>query len=196
MVAGSDPQDQNPNKYIYSVDLCSPIPFACDTCTTDSGYCQQSTDKKWTFCVGKYSTASFVGQDGGKGVQIYYTSPPGNDGLVRKGTVTVNCNPNAKTPQNVDIHNPVNVNSYQISFDSAAGCAGGGGLSGGSIFLIILIPGIALYFFGGMLYLGALKGNRGKEMVPNIEFWVTVPGLVQDGITFTITKVKGFMGKT
>jgi hypothetical protein len=164
-------------------------------CKRNSGYCQQSLDKRFTYCVGLSATASFVGQDGGAGVTIFYVSPPGEeDNSVRKGTVTIKCNPAATKPLKIDIHNPTNVNDYSIEFESAAACPKTG-LSGGSIFLIIVIPGLAIYFFGGMLYLGVIKGYRGKELIPNLEFWLTIPGLVQDGVTFTISKIKEKLGK-
>jgi len=196
-ITGVDPNDNF--KWSYSVNLCSPLPIACDVCLMDAGYCQVSPSRQTIFCVGSASQPpiSFAGLDGGKGVVATFTSPADKGGTVRKGLVTVNCNSEASQPQNIKIHNPNDPTGYTISFDHALGCGtgGGGALSGGSIFLILLFAGLAGYFLAGVIFLGAVKGQRGKEMIPNLGFWTLVPGLIQDGATFSIKKIKGMVGK-
>lgn len=56
----------------------------------------------------------------------------------------------------------------------------------------------SLILFGG-LYLGIgimynrNQGKEGKDVIPNYEFWsVTLPGLVQDGITYSWSKFTEF----
>jgi len=192
VISGSDPDDKNPNRWIYTLNLCKGVGFTCDRCLLDSGYCQQSLDKRNTYCVGASSTVSFVGKNGGAGVEAFFVSPPGTDGLVRKGKVIISCNPAASTPVKLDIHNPTNVNSYEITFESVAACPAKalGGLSGGSVFLIIVLCATVVYLIGGVIFLGAVKGQRGKDMIPNLDFWSMVPGLVKDGVLFTIDKIK------
>jgi len=196
-ITGVDPADNF--KWTYSTNLCSPLPMACDVCAMDAGYCQVSPSRQTIFCVGSSSAPpiAIAGLDGGKGVVATFTSPPDKGGTVRKGTVTVNCDAAAAQPQNIKIHNPDNPTGYYISFDHVLGCGNGGGgaLSGGSIFLILVFAGIAAYFLAGVIFLGAVKGQRGKEMIPNLGFWTMVPGLIQDGATFSIKKIKGLAGK-
>jgi len=193
VVSGTDPTDSQ--RWLFTVSLCNPLPIQCDACGMNSGYCQQSNNKQFAFCVGELDMVTFEGLAGGKGVVATFKSPMGTDGNVRQGVVTVTCKPDAAEPQNIVVHNPPNVLGYNTQFDTAHACGGAHVLSGGTVFLIIFFGGIALYFLAGVIYLGPVKGMRGKEMIPNLNFWVMVPGLIQDGATFTITKIKGLGSK-
>jgi len=42
-----------------------------------------------------------------------------------------------------------------------------------------LLVGIVLYLGIGMGYMYKFKGARGKEMLPNQEFWKSLPGLIK-----------------
>jgi hypothetical protein len=54
------------------------------------------------------------------------------------------------------------------------------GMSGGTVFLIILLCVIPVYLGVGMLYNWKLKGKAlGKESIPNIEFWTDLPNLIK-----------------
>ncbi|XP_023024128.2 cation-dependent mannose-6-phosphate receptor [Leptinotarsa decemlineata] len=64
------------------------------------------------------------------------------------------------------------------------------GLSGGSVFLIILIVLATVYFIGGALISYFIRGARGVEIVPNIDFWRNLPGLVKDGAIFLLSGCK------
>jgi len=147
--------------------------------------------------VGTTASVSITGQAGGMGIVASFSAPPTTDGTLRKGTVTVKCNPSVQSAQ-VTIHNPTGAEgtaAYATTFESSFACGVKGGISGGTVFLIIFFAGIAVYIIAGIVYLGPVKGNRGKEMIPNLSFWMMVPGLIQDGATFTITKIKGLAGK-
>jgi len=84
--------------------------------------------------------------------------------------------------------------STVIDFDTMYGCAGkgaAGGLSGGSILLIILFPLIVVYIIGGFVFNVKYKGLPfNKDAFPHIEFWSSIPGLVKDGVLFTVSKVR------
>jgi hypothetical protein len=49
---------------------------------------------------------------------------------------------------------------------------------------------LTVYLLAGVSY-NKFKGESGVELVPNISFWREFPGLVQDGFTFTIGKIRG-----
>jgi len=122
-VSGSDPIDTF--KWVYTVNICSPLPFHCDVCGTSAGYCEQSpsTQNIYSLCVGSsYPDVSITGLVGGAGIMAEFKAPPDENGFVRRGNVTVNCNPNAITPQNVVIRNPTSPTGYFIRFDSAYAC--------------------------------------------------------------------------
>jgi hypothetical protein len=66
----------------------------------------------------------------------------------------------------------------------ATGCLQkGGGTGGGDYFLIFFFSGTALYLIGGMLM---NHSKTGTPRIPHIETWKSVPGLVMDGISFTV----------
>ncbi|XP_072396066.1 cation-dependent mannose-6-phosphate receptor-like [Diabrotica undecimpunctata] len=64
------------------------------------------------------------------------------------------------------------------------------GMSGGSIFLLILFIVAGIYFVGGAALLYFIRGARGVEMIPNIDFWRNLPGLVKDGLIFLLSGCK------
>jgi len=75
---------------------------------------------------------------------------------------------------------------------SGGGSSGSvGGTSVGTIFLILLIVFVFVYFAGGFAFNYKKKDKRGIEAVPNIEFWRAFPGYVKDGCMFTQAKIKG-----
>lgn len=59
-------------------------------------------------------------------------------------------------------------------------------LSTGSVLVIIFVVFVSVYFVGGALALKFLRGAEGREMIPNYDFWVSLPGLVKEGFLFTV----------
>jgi len=62
----------------------------------------------------------------------------------------------------------------------------GGKLSGGGIFLILVFCLFAVYVAAGITYNVVRKKATGKEIIPNVEFWLAIPGLVKDGVMFIV----------
>jgi len=65
---------------------------------------------------------------------------------------------------------------------------GGGGLSDGSIILIVLFVSLILYCVIGVVWRKKKRGATGKELIPNLEFWTGMPGLVKDGFKYFVSK--------
>ncbi|CAH1999323.1 unnamed protein product [Acanthoscelides obtectus] len=82
--------------------------------------------------------------------------------------------------------------SNQLIFSSQQACiiTIHHGLSGGSIFLIMLLVFLTIYLVGGGLMLYFIRGARGVEVIPNIEFWRNLPSLVKDGLMFLLAGCK------
>jgi len=72
-----------------------------------------------------------------------------------------------------------------------SGCGGGGGISGGSVFIIIVVVFAVVYFAGGFVYKSLVKGTRGVESLPHVDYWRDLPGLVGDGFRFVFEKIRG-----
>lgn len=96
---------------------------------------------------------------------------------------------------------------FVFQVDSSIVCAGGSGggggdggkaskkgLSGGWIFVIILLVAFSVYFIVGILFNRCRGGKTGTEMVPNIAFWRDLPSLVKDGCSYSLAKSKGLCG--
>jgi len=69
-----------------------------------------------------------------------------------------------------------------------------GGISGGWIFIIILICLTVVYLVGGVLWNRFRRDLRGLEMIPNYHFWVALPGLVIAGNIYLWRKARGLCG--
>lgn len=61
-------------------------------------------------------------------------------------------------------------------------------LSYGSLILILVLPGLVLYFILGALF-NRMRGFHGKDMIPHRTFWADFPELVMDGFIFTMATV-------
>lgn len=81
---------------------------------------------------------------------------------------------------------------YTISFPPITdGCPGSGRSSNwGTYFLVGLFLTVTCYVGGGVAFRVKKLGHTGKDALPHLEFWESVPGLVMDGIKFTIDEGK------
>jgi hypothetical protein len=70
-----------------------------------------------------------------------------------------------------------------------------GGISGGWIFIIILSSLLVLYLVGGVAFNKFYRHHEGKEIIPNVEFWLALPGLVKDGHLFVWRKARSLTGR-
>ena len=53
--------------------------------------------------------------------------------------------------------------------------------------MVLLLGCAAVYMLGGYLH----YKRRGGTKIPNAAFWRALPGLVGDGVGFTLAKLKG-----
>ncbi|CAL1530934.1 unnamed protein product [Lymnaea stagnalis] len=86
--------------------------------------------------------------------------------------------------------------TYSFMLKTRFGCApapapsSGGGLSVGSVLVILFFVILLIYLIGGLLFLKFVRKAEGSEVIPNIEFWKDFPSLVKDGIMFTFRGCK------
>jgi hypothetical protein len=43
---------------------------------------------------------------------------------------------------------------------------------------------VGIYFIGGMLFLKFARGAQGTEMVPNYDFWSSLPGYIKVSLLY------------
>jgi len=72
--------------------------------------------------------------------------------------------------------------------------ADGGGLSGGSLFLILLIVGASVYIIFGCLFNIVKNKTAPADACPQKAFWLDCPNLIKDGCRFALSKVTGGKG--
>jgi hypothetical protein len=126
------------------------------------------------------------------GVQINYTSPTGC-----VTTLRVNCD-SVKYLFSAAFASPARC-SFILAVMSSDACPlnSSSRISNGAIFLIVFFSSAAVYLIVGSLIKWKVKGvSPGIEMIPQIELWVQVPGLVLDGLRFTKDKILGLIGKS
>lgn len=73
-----------------------------------------------------------------------------------------------------------------IDFEAKQACRKTG-LSFGSIMLIVLAILFVLYFLIGIPVCKFALKKKGKEIIPFVYFWLSIPGLVVDGVKFIFT---------
>lgn len=69
------------------------------------------------------------------------------------------------------------------------------GLSVGSILDIIFISLLVVYLVAGILFNKYSKGATGKELIPNVNFWIDFPFLVKDGAVFSFQCCRSFCSR-
>lgn len=68
------------------------------------------------------------------------------------------------------------------------------GISGGWVFIILLLGGTLCYCIAGIVFKTQKYGVTGAEAIPNIEFWQDLPLLISDGCSFTYQTIAGLLG--
>eukprot|EP00708_Paratrimastix_pyriformis_P001701 GAFH01000313.1.p2 GENE.GAFH01000313.1~~GAFH01000313.1.p2 ORF type:complete len:198 (-),score=16.57 GAFH01000313.1:86-679(-) len=77
---------------------------------------------------------------------------------------------------------------YAVEFPHPAGCftAVPSGMSVGTVLLILLLVGFFLFISGGSVLKWRIKKmDMSIQVIPFIDFWKALPGLVWDGIKFS-----------
>eukprot|EP01126_Amoeba_proteus_P005153 TRINITY_DN11702_c0_g1_i70.p1 TRINITY_DN11702_c0_g1~~TRINITY_DN11702_c0_g1_i70.p1 ORF type:complete len:157 (+),score=25.75 TRINITY_DN11702_c0_g1_i70:542-1012(+) len=126
--------------------------------------------------VEKLSLQLISDKDGGKGVTI--KSVEGEDG--REGMVQITCDPNAGIMDDIQCTSSNGrLDAYKATFRSSLACPLPDTLSGGSIFMIILLVLLVVYWVVGLLVNRFYFGETSFEVLPNLAFWTSLPGLVK-----------------
>jgi hypothetical protein len=134
-----------------------------------------------------------LNSNGTQGVSVALTPGTACKNSARTVTIDVVCNQTANPGGIVSIIElpPAGSCIYDIKFHSIYGCPTGGGGSdvAGWVVVGIIFGGFFLYFVIGMLYQWRVKQASGRELIPNSEFWSSLPGLIVDGFKYTFAKL-------
>jgi len=197
--SGTEP---GPNNYIYYWNYCHPVKATtgCPTGTVSGQIYQGSCTP-----IGYMPERIKDGVSGPKsGVTITYVNNADNKcgpsrTIPRQTILTLVCDKGGVESSLVSITEPGTC-IYDITIKSKYACpigggGGVGGLSGGWVFVIILICGTALYLIVGVVVKWQVMHTEpGVELIPNIDFWRELPGLIKDGFFFVKSKITGAAG--
>jgi hypothetical protein len=203
--------DSQGRTYTYHVNPCGIVNNPTGKCATgEATFCQVGTGTSisnlgtCTLPDAPPPTWSLYNGDPNQGVVVTFANGDGGCGGTKTGVVIYLCDrshPGRGVVNGTVVESPSC--TYTMTINTASVCpgsAGGGsppkgGISGGWVFIIILLVSIVLYISLGCVYQRKKKGATGTESLPNIEFWRSFPGLVKDGLVFTWTKLRGLCGK-
>lgn len=117
----------------------------------------------------------------GKGVRVVYPRRAGN---VSEGfAIDLVCNPLEGA---IEFLGNTTDGIYLFHWETFAACPSyGTGLSLGTILLVLAPVLAAVYLLAGVAYKSYVQGVRGWERLPHISLWLSLPGLVWDGMQFT-----------
>ncbi|XP_028414016.1 uncharacterized protein LOC114536938 isoform X1 [Dendronephthya gigantea] len=129
-----------------------------------------------------------------KSVTVYYTPVP-SQGKTRTVQLTV-IEASAAPPdvQVNDVTFKITMKSPSLAphkVQPSSNQGKKGNLSTGSILVITFFVVLVIYLVSGALFMKYRRGATGKEIVPNVDFWSSIPGLVKDGCVFFGKKMKG-----
>ncbi|EFA75131.1 hypothetical protein PPL_11205 [Heterostelium album PN500] len=189
--------------YYWNVcDICQ----QCATSEENTVSCQVSGGAWRT--IGLLTDVQFTAitdQPNVKGATITYGGGPNcSNGQARTSRMRIQCSESETQIVSVSETSCI----YDIFMTSKHACPGGGGSSsggsggkkggigGGWVFIIILLVSITVYIGVGIGVNYKVRGLRGAEMFPNIEFWRSVPGYVADGAIFIKGKITGSGGQS
>ncbi|CAF0741765.1 unnamed protein product [Rotaria sordida] len=65
-----------------------------------------------------------------------------------------------------------------------------GSISGGAIFLILLISILFVYIIGGIMFLKYARGATGSDMIPNRLIWLNITLYALDGLRYSIQIIR------
>ncbi|XP_045168083.1 cation-dependent mannose-6-phosphate receptor-like isoform X2 [Mercenaria mercenaria] len=173
------------DEFLYSYNPCGP--FTELTCV-DVAACQYSPYYYTGYDIGVPDKVSF--NYDGLNVIANYVSQDGT----RQSFITLVCDPGAATPS-LDVMGESTTTQYYMTLTSAAACpvpspfGSSGGISGGSVLLIIFFVLLAVYLATGVAFNKFRRSASGKELIPNLNFWTELPALVRDGVKYSLSLV-------
>jgi len=196
--------------YTYYLNFCAEVESKAECATSDKqgGLCQYRKTGEFMHSISSWSYPPenlpvWQPLDGSpsNGLLIIFSNGDvcayNGHAYPRDLNLRLICDPNAGTGGAYTITVSANPPcTYTLQFRTAVACPGPipksvTGLSGGWIFIIILIVVIPVYCVLGCIYNRKRKGTTGMvESIPNVEFWKDLPSLVKEGCQFVYQRVR------
>ncbi|XP_048247816.1 uncharacterized protein LOC125377817 [Haliotis rufescens] len=129
-----------------------------------------------------YSADTFLG-----------TGPELAPNFLRSAIITLVCDKSVEGTLKAVGEKPAKSGKYLMTLTSKYACESTGGtvtvtysLSVGSILVIAVVVLSVVYAVGGVSIQKFVRKAEGKEIIPNLNFWSSIPGLIKGGVLFTV----------
>jgi len=188
--------------FMYYLNFCKPL-VTGDGCTDDAGVICAYDDDSGQYvdaisrAIAPDSTWSEIAFGGEKhGISLtskngYFREP----GRIATTRIDILCDAALNyTSRLMSMHPDYTEQVFTFGVASPLACASSktapGRISGGSIFVIILLTGLILYVLGGVFYNCVVNGKQGTDSLPHKAFWLSFFGLAADGWRYTSSKTQ------
>jgi len=180
----------------YWFAACS-TPHSCGAsacqCTSNQAVCMKGANSNWFGC-GSFDLVTTTVNATDKSLQLHYDGGVPFNGVPRFTDVECKC-VIAGPPTLVSAVEDGS-GGYFLYISGDACCPIVGGMGGGWLVVIIVVSVFAGYCLVGAVVQKFVRHAEGIDMVPNVEFWQALPGLVKDGAHFTKDKFFTVIGRT
>ncbi|KAH9524733.1 hypothetical protein Btru_027646 [Bulinus truncatus] len=179
------------NGYQFYLHPCNRSPKACNNSQMTG--CQIGSAVSNIFGIGHIDGNSMYGgpDTGNLTIKNDYV---GDDKSIRISWLNVVCR---DVEANFTYENESPLQTYIFTLYTRYGCLPSndksGGLSVGSVLVILFFVLLLIYLVGGVLFLKYVRKAEGIEVIPNVEFWKDLPSLIKDGILFTFRGLEIFI---
>lgn len=199
--------------YFYSYNPC--YSFIEGSCM-NAAACQISGDQSTQYQIGDATSVTYSYD--GTNVHALYSSTD-SQGLTRNVDVTLVCDQSGQPPY-FSPQGEVSSLNYAFSLTTKCACPNGcgagppptnptnptnppgppgpsgpsgsddSGISTGTILCIAVLALAVVYLVAGTVFTMGVRKSKGKEAIPNVSFWTSLPGLIKDGFKFTFSKIR------
>ncbi|RMZ97528.1 cation-dependent mannose-6-phosphate receptor-like [Brachionus plicatilis] len=165
--------------YKFFYNPCTPIP--CNQ-TKTSAICQKSLDNKYEFNIGILATLTLSYNNS---LLIHFN---GNDNRI----TTINCECSEREKDLTFVkEDPLKIYVFELNSKWCCPRDEKKGLSFGSLILILFFSVFTSYLVFGFIFLKYFKKKTGNETIPNYDFWSLMGRNIKEGMSFTLSKIKG-----
>ncbi|KAL3831677.1 hypothetical protein ACJMK2_023400 [Sinanodonta woodiana] len=156
---------------------------------TDAAICLTTSDHRTHVLYAQANDGSFQNDEVSKKLVLYYF----NSDAGIPAIVDLVCDEKVQVP--IFRTNGVLQTGLSMSLTSKYACVTSYkmtgsviGISAGTVLCIIFFSLLLAYLIGGMVFMRYRKNARGLEIVPHVTLWKSIPGLIKDGVLFSVCR--------
>ncbi|XP_003386100.1 PREDICTED: uncharacterized protein LOC100636408 [Amphimedon queenslandica] len=174
--------------YYYLVNFCEQV-----KCGQNNGVaiCQGKGIRY--FSLGTIDSAFWTTSDSSGDFNVTIHGTTQGDGTVRTAIIMFT----SGKKNSIDFNGEgqgANQNTYYFTGTYHGGSESIAGAIGWVLISVALVA-LVIYFIAGILFMYIVKGARGLEVIPNVNFWKSLPLLIVEGCLFVVSPCRKKFGK-